>query len=70
MSLIALVIFASSFFQVQPKVEQKPIVVISVYPTDGEYYNVEITHPTDMDECEILDIIEQSIKCKVKTHRL
>lgn len=62
----AFVLFTLGLFSVQ----EKPIVVISVYPTDGEYYNVEITHPTNMDECEILEIIEQSIKCNSKIRRL
>jgi len=68
--LTAFALFVLPFISPAIQVQEKPIIVISVYPEKDGYYNVELTHPSNMDECEILEIVQESIKCKFKTHRL
>jgi hypothetical protein len=54
-------------FLISPiKAEVKPVVTITITPTEDGYYNVEITRATFIDECEIEEILKESINCKTK----
>jgi len=60
-------LLVSLMFLISPiKAEVKPVVTITITPTEDGYYNVEITRATFIDECEIEEILKESINCKTK----